>query len=40
MSYGLENLDSRQLEGIVTILNQCTDSFLYVFDLTKDTFFM
>lgn len=40
MSYGLENLDSRQLEGIVTILNQCTDSFLYVFDLTKDTFFI
>lgn len=40
MSYGLENLESRQLEGIVTILNQCTDSFLFVFDLTKDTYFI
>ena len=40
MSYGLENLETRQLEGIVTILNQCTDSFLFIFDLSKDTFFI
>lgn len=40
MSYGLENLETRQLEGIITILNQCTDSFLYVFDLSKDTYFI
>ena len=40
MSYGLENLEMRQLEGVITILNQCTDSFLYTFDLTKDTFFI
>lgn len=38
MSYGLENLEIRHLEGIITILNQCTDSFLFVFDLSKDTF--
>ena len=40
MSYGLENLETRQLEGIITILNQCTDSFLFIFDLSKDTFFI
>lgn len=39
MSYGLENIEIRQLEGIVTVLNQCTDSFLFVFDLSKDIFF-
>ena len=40
MSYGLENLDTRQLEGIITILNQCTDSFMFVFDLSHDTYFI
>ena len=40
MSYGLESLETRQLEGIVNILNHCTDSFLYVFDLSKDTYFI
>ena len=36
----MENLETRQLEGLVTILNQCTDSFLFVFDLSKDTYFI
>ncbi|MBQ4379104.1 MAG: GGDEF and EAL domain-containing protein [Treponema sp.] len=40
MSYGLDHIESRQLEGILTILNQCCDSFLYEYDLTKDTFFI
>ncbi|MCR4821641.1 MAG: GGDEF and EAL domain-containing protein [Treponema sp.] len=40
MSYGLEHLESRQLEGIITILNQCTDSFLFVYDFSKDTYFI
>ncbi|MBR1402977.1 MAG: GGDEF and EAL domain-containing protein [Treponema sp.] len=40
MSYDLEQITSRQLEGIVHILNQCTDSFLYIFDLSHDTFFI
>jgi len=40
MSYGLESLETRQLEGILTILNQCCDSFLFEFDLSKDTFFI
>ena len=40
MSYGLEKLETRQLEGILTILNQCTDSFLFEFDFSKDTFFI
>ena len=40
MSYGLENLELRQLEGLFTILNQCTDSFLFVFDLSADTYFI
>ncbi len=40
MSYGLESLETRQLEGIVNILNHCTDSFLYVFDFSKDTYFI
>ncbi len=40
MSYGLENLEVRQLEGIVNVLNYCTDSFLFVFDLKKDTYFI
>lgn len=40
MSYGLEGLETRQLEGIVNILNHCTDSFLFVFDFSKDTFFI
>ena len=40
MSYGLESLEIRQLEGILTILNQCCDSFLFEFDLSKDTFFI
>ena len=40
MSYGLENLETRQLEGLITILNQCTDSFLFVFDFSADTYFI
>ncbi|WP_407426721.1 EAL domain-containing protein [Treponema sp.] len=40
MSYDLEHITSRQLEGIIHILNQCTDSFLYIFDLSNDTFFI
>ncbi|MBR4600189.1 MAG: GGDEF and EAL domain-containing protein [Treponema sp.] len=40
MSYGLENLEVRQLEGIVNVLNYCMDSFLFVFDLNKDTYFI
>ena len=40
MSYDLEHVTSRQLEGIIHILNQCTDSFLYIFDLSKDTYFI
>ena len=40
MSYNLENLETRQLEGIINILNQCTDAFLFVFNLTQDTYFI
>ena len=40
MSYGLENIETRQLEGLINVLNQCTDSFLFVFDLSKDTYFI
>ncbi len=40
MSYGLENIETRQLEGLISVLNQCTDAFLFVFDLSKDTYFI
>ena len=40
MSYGLEHLETRQLEGLITILNQCSDSYHFVFDLSKDTYFI
>lgn len=40
MSYGLESLETRQLEGLLSVLNQCVDSFLFVFDFSADSFFI
>ena len=40
MSYNLEHLESRQLEGLIKILNQCSDSYLFAFDLSHDTYFI
>lgn len=40
MGYDLENLSMKQLEGIVHILNQCTDSYVFIFDLTDDIYFI
>ncbi len=40
MSYDLENLNLKQLEGIIHILNQCSDSFIYIFNLTDDVYYI
>ncbi len=34
-----ENFTSRQLAEITHILNECTDEYIYVFNITKDTYF-
>lgn len=39
MNYSFENFGMNQLEGIVDLLNQCTDSYVFIFDLDKDEFF-
>ncbi len=40
MSYDLESLSMKHLEGIVHILNQSTDSFIYIYNLTDDIYFI
>lgn len=36
----LERFTPQELEVIVHILNQCTDSFIFIFDLNADTYFI
>ena len=32
------SINKSQLEEIVSLLNQCTDAYVFVYDLTEDTY--
>lgn len=36
MDYNFENFGMNQIENIVSLLNQCTDSYIFIFDLDND----
>ncbi|MBQ0052216.1 MAG: GGDEF domain-containing protein [Treponema sp.] len=40
MSFALDSVNISQLESVVHILNQCSDAFIFVFDLVADTIFI
>ena len=40
MDENFKNFNMAQLEAIVRLVNQCTDSYVFIFDLDKNTFFI
>ncbi|MBQ3670789.1 MAG: EAL domain-containing protein [Treponema sp.] len=38
MDYNFETFGMEQIENIVSLLNQCTDSYIFIFDLDNDIF--